>query len=98
MCVLGGKAGGARRLVRDRCWLTTSSVVPHRWRGGWSGVIRATIPYMPDTRGHRLKVLAAGLHQVGAKCEKLGGELSATAVPSFVAASPWQASAGAPAR
>ncbi|HYB35403.1 MAG TPA: hypothetical protein VEF72_06235 [Mycobacterium sp.] len=53
---------------------------------------------MPDTRGHRLKVLAAGLHQVGAKCEKLGGELSATAVPSFVAASPWQASAGAPAR
>jgi hypothetical protein len=50
---------------------------------------------MPDTRGRRLKVLAAGLHQVGAKCEKLGGELSAAAVPSFVAASPWQASAGA---
>jgi hypothetical protein len=48
-----------------------------------------------DTPGSRLKVLAAGLHQLGARCEKLSGELCAEAAPSFVAASPWQANAGA---
>ena len=47
-----------------------------------------------DTSGRRLKVLASGLHQLGARCETLGGQLSTPAAPSFVAASPWQASAG----
>jgi hypothetical protein len=48
---------------------------------------------MPDTPGRRLKVLAAGLQQLGTTCEKIAGELSAGAVRSFVAASPWQSNA-----
>lgn len=48
-----------------------------------------------DTPGRRLKVLAAGLHELGARCETLSGELSTSAAPSFVAASSWQANAGA---
>lgn len=50
---------------------------------------------MADTPGHQLKVLAAGLHQLGARCETLGAELSTAAASSFVAASPWLANAGA---
>ena len=50
---------------------------------------------MPDTPGRRLKVFTAGLHQLGARCQSLGGTLSAEAVPSFVAASSWQSIAGA---
>jgi hypothetical protein len=50
---------------------------------------------LADTPGRRLKVLTAGLHQLGARCESLGGGFSADAAPSFVAASPWQANAGA---
>jgi hypothetical protein len=45
-------------------------------------------PVMPaDTPGRRLKVLQDGLHQLGARCETLGGELSTAAAPSFEAAS-----------
>jgi hypothetical protein len=47
-----------------------------------------------DSSGRRLKVLAAGLHELGAKCEKLGTELFAEAAASFVATSPWQSNAG----
>ena len=50
---------------------------------------------MPETAGHRLKVFSVGLHQLAARCEGLGGTLSAEAVPSFVAASSWQSNAGA---
>jgi hypothetical protein len=47
-----------------------------------------------DSPGRRLKVLAAGLYELGIKCEKLGAELFAEAAASFVAASPWQSNAG----
>jgi hypothetical protein len=54
---------------------------------------------MPDvaaeTTGHRLKVLVAGLHQLGAECEGVSDELSVAAAPSVVVASPWQSNAGA---
>ena len=50
---------------------------------------------MPDASDRRLKVFTAGLQQLGARCESLGGALSADAVPSFVAASSWQSNAGA---
>ncbi|EUA35790.1 hypothetical protein I553_6207 [Mycobacterium xenopi 4042] len=40
-------------------------------------------------------MLAVGLHQLGAQCETLHAELSAVAVPSFIAASSWQSNAGA---
>jgi hypothetical protein len=43
-----------------------------------------------DTPGRRLKVLTAGLLQLTAGCVSFGGELSADAAPSVVAASPWQ--------
>ena len=44
-------------------------------------------PVMPaDTPGRRLKVLVNGLHQLGARCETLGGELSTPAPPHFEAA------------
>lgn len=48
-----------------------------------------------DTLGRRLKVLAAGLHELGARCETRIGELSTAAAPSLVDASSWQANAGA---
>jgi hypothetical protein len=47
-----------------------------------------------DSPGRRLKVLAAGLCELGTQCEKLGAELSAEAAASFVAASPWQSNVG----
>jgi hypothetical protein len=49
---------------------------------------------LADSPGRRLKVLAAGLHELGTKCEKLGTELVAEAAASFVATSPWQSNAG----
>ncbi|EID17583.1 hypothetical protein [Mycobacterium xenopi] len=50
---------------------------------------------MPADTGRGLRVLAVGLHQLGAQCETLHAELSAVAVPSFIAASSWQSNAGA---
>jgi hypothetical protein len=47
-----------------------------------------------DPPGRRLKVLAAGLCELGTNCEKLGAELFTEAAASFVAASPWQSNAG----
>ncbi|MDI3313051.1 MAG: hypothetical protein QJR12_01840 [Mycobacterium sp.] len=47
-----------------------------------------------DTPGRQLRVRAAGLHQLGDECEKIGGELAAAAVPMAVAASPWQSNTG----
>ncbi|MDI3313720.1 MAG: hypothetical protein QJR12_05385 [Mycobacterium sp.] len=46
-----------------------------------------------ETPGCNLKVFAAGLHQLGTKCEKLAGELTAGAAPSFVAGRSWQSTA-----
>jgi hypothetical protein len=49
---------------------------------------------MPDaTAGLRLKVLASGLHQLAAKCEKVSGELAADAKPPSISTSGWQSSA-----
>jgi hypothetical protein len=59
--------------------------------------VPATMYYLPvpaDSPGRRLKVLAAGLYELSAKCEKLATELSAEAAASFVAASPWQSNVG----
>ncbi|WP_293058803.1 hypothetical protein [Mycobacterium sp.] len=42
-----------------------------------------------ETPGCRLKVLAAGLAQVGAECETISAGLSADTAPSLVAASVW---------
>lgn len=53
-----------------------------------------TIPSMPaDTPGRRLKVVAAGLHQLGNTCEKISGELSTDAKPPSLGKSGWQSSA-----
>jgi hypothetical protein len=69
-------AGGARwrtKRARDK-------------RVGARGHIRYH-PVMPaDIRGRRLEVLGDGLHQLGARCETLGVELSTTAAPCFEAA------------
>jgi hypothetical protein len=51
------------------------------------------MPANTSGSGKPLKVLAAGLHQLGTECEKISGELSAAAAPSFVAASTWQSTA-----
>jgi hypothetical protein len=48
-----------------------------------------------DASGHRLKVLAAGLAQLGNECETISGGLCADSAASFVAASVWQSNAGA---
>ncbi|MDI3312988.1 MAG: hypothetical protein QJR12_01510 [Mycobacterium sp.] len=47
-----------------------------------------------DTPGRQLRVLAAGLHQLGDECEKIGGELAAAGAPMAVAAWPWQSNTG----
>lgn len=41
-----------------------------------------------------MKVLAAGLQQLGDQCEKISRELAAAAAPAAVVASTWQANAG----
>ncbi|NDJ91980.1 hypothetical protein [Mycolicibacter kumamotonensis] len=48
-----------------------------------------------DTTGHRIKLVAAGLRHVGARCDTIAGELSASAVAPAVAASTWQTNATA---
>jgi hypothetical protein len=48
-----------------------------------------------DTSGPRLKVLAAGLHQLGSECEQISGELATAAASAVVAASSWQSNARA---
>ncbi len=41
----------------------------------------------------RLQVLASGLAQLGSRCEKVSGELTAAAAPPALSASNWQSSA-----
>jgi hypothetical protein len=48
---------------------------------------------MADTPGYRMKVLAAGLRQLGDTCEKMAAELSTSAAFSLITASPWQSNA-----
>lgn len=46
-----------------------------------------------DTPGRRVKVLAAGLRQLGLRCEAVSGELSAAAAVPPASASSWQTNA-----
>jgi hypothetical protein len=48
-----------------------------------------------DTPGGRLKVFTAGLGQLAVRCQSLGATLCAESASSLVAASLWQANAGA---
>ncbi|KAA8956035.1 hypothetical protein [Mycobacterium sp.] len=50
---------------------------------------------MSDIPDRRLKVLVAGLAQLGSECETVSAGLSGGAAASFVAASVWQSNAGA---
>jgi hypothetical protein len=52
-------------------------------------------PIPADTTGHRIKLVAAGLRQVGARCDTIAGGLSASAAAPAVAALTWQTNATA---
>jgi hypothetical protein len=66
-----------------------------RMTGQWM-TSEATIPPMTaNTPGRRLKVLACGLHQLGARCVSEAEALSAIATRSLGTGSAWQANAGA---
>ena len=101
--VLGGTTTAARSTTGNSLGTVSLGLRPASRRdprGGPAALLwlvegdhRCYDPDVPDTSGSPLKVLAAGLHQLGGECEKISGELAAAGGTLVVATSPWQSNA-----